>query len=73
MLDHGSGHEHQRQADLDAVERPEHQATDSEPILTVTPGARNFSGASMNEMAITMPDQRSVTATATAGPAFMRQ
>ncbi len=37
------------------------------PICNVTLGARNFSGASRNEMASTMPSQTKVTATAIAG------
>ena len=36
------------------------------PICSVTLGARNFSGASRNEMASTMPSQTKITATATA-------
>jgi hypothetical protein len=40
------------------------------PICNVTLGARNFSGASKNEMASTMPSQTKVTATVIAGPVF---
>ena len=36
------------------------------PICSVTPGARNFSGASMKEMASTMPSHTNTAATATA-------
>ncbi|GAA4195977.1 hypothetical protein GCM10023074_21030 [Microbispora amethystogenes] len=36
------------------------------PIGTVTPGARNFSGASRNEIASTIPSQTKVAAAATA-------
>ncbi len=39
------------------------------PISSVTPGARNFSGASRKEIASTMPSHTKVTATATAVPA----
>src|SRR5574337_1435990 len=35
-------------------------------------GARNFSGASINEIAATMPDQRKVAAIATADPTLTR-
>lgn len=38
------------------------------PICLVTVGARNFSGASRNEIASTMPSHTKVTATATADP-----
>ena len=41
------------------------------PICKVTLGARNFSGASRNEMASTMPSQTKVTATAIAGPVLI--
>jgi hypothetical protein len=34
------------------------------PICSVTPGARNFNGASRKEIATTMPIQRNVTAVA---------
>ena len=40
------------------------------PIGSVTPGARNFSGASMNEIASTMPSQTNTAAAATADAAF---
>src|SRR5690349_10626307 len=36
------------------------------PICSVTPGARNFSGVSMKEMASTMPSHIKIAATATA-------
>ncbi len=35
------------------------------PSWMVTPGARNFSGASRNEIASTMPSQTKIAATAT--------
>ncbi len=42
------------------------------PMVSVTPGARNFSGASMNEIATTMPNHVNAVATATAPPPVMR-
>ena len=36
------------------------------PTCRVTPGARNFSGASMKEIATTMPSHTKIAATATA-------
>jgi hypothetical protein len=42
------------------------------PIRTVTPGARNFSGASRNEMATTMPSHVKTAAVAVAPAAVMR-
>lgn len=41
------------------------------PIGSVTPGARNFSGASRNEIAKTMPSQMNVTAVASANHELM--
>ncbi|CPC06178.1 Uncharacterised protein [Mycobacterium tuberculosis] len=40
------------------------------PICSVTPAARNFSGASRNEIATTIPSQTNATATSIAGPAL---
>ena len=42
------------------------------PIGIVTPGARNFIGASRNEIASTMPSQTKIAATATEEAVFMR-
>ena len=40
------------------------------PTCRETPGARNFSGASMNEIATTMPSHTKIAATATADAAL---
>jgi hypothetical protein len=40
------------------------------PIASVTPGARNYSGASMKEIANTMPSHTNAAAAATANAGF---
>lgn len=47
---------------LDAVERAEHDAADARPSTRVTPGARNFGGATGKET----PSRVNATAAATA-------
>lgn len=53
--------EEQRQ--LRHIECAEHQASDAEPRARVIPGARNFNGASIREMATTIPNQTNGIAT----------
>ena len=43
------------------------------PICTVTPGARNFSGVSRNEIASNMPSQTKTTAVASDDEALTGQ
>ena len=52
-----------REHHLAHVERPEHQAPDPAQLDRDT-GARNFNGASRNEMATTIPSQTKMAATA---------
>ena len=56
---------------FDAVEGAKNQSTDAEPNRQGYPGARNFSGASRNETASTMPSQTNMRPTAVAEPRFM--
>lgn len=53
---------------FDSVKRTENQMANANSDLEGYPGARNFSGASRNEMASTRPSQTKVRAAVIAAP-----